>query len=151
MNSEITRYRVFNRCKYDIGVTLTSGMQVNIRPGMFQLMTDDDIMMIETSCRNKKFFSQKMLVPMDKTGKEIPLEMIGIVEDQSGNTHKSDEEIIAALKQPIKKFETWLDSITDDEELHGIYEVAQTLDLPKSKLISLKAKMPNKDWLDELK
>ena len=58
MNSEITRYRVFNRCKYDIGVTLTSGMQVNIRPGMFQLMTDDDIMMIETSCRNKKFFSQ---------------------------------------------------------------------------------------------
>lgn len=150
MASEITRYRVFNRCKYDIGVTLTSGMQVNIRPGMFQLMTDDDIMMIETSCRDKRFFSQKMLVPTDKTGKDIPLEMIGIVEDKE-HEHKSDEDIIAALKQPVKKFEAWLDGITDEEELHGIYEVAKGIDLPKSKLTILNDKMPNKDWLDELK
>jgi len=63
------RYRVVNKCKYDIGVTLPSQQDIVIKGGSFQLLTADDIMYIESICREVKFFSKRMLVPYDAENK----------------------------------------------------------------------------------
>lgn len=143
------RFRVYNRCKYDIGVTLTSGQQPNIKAGSFLPLTVNDILYIESICQKRKFFSSKMLVPVSDDGKDLSLEDLGGYADEDSLPHMSDEEIISMLKKAPKVVETWLDGIDDPEEMHAIYMVAQSMDLPKSKLAILKAKAPNKDWLGE--
>ena len=45
-------YRVNNRCKHDIGVTLMNGMQYNIKAGSFQMLSAMDIQYIESICNN---------------------------------------------------------------------------------------------------
>lgn len=142
-------YRVYNKCKYDIGVVRQNGHLANIKAGNFTMLSGDDIAYIEGMCTGKKFFSQKMLVPVDGAGDEVPLEKFLIFEDPNAPVHLSDDEITAALKGPIKKVDEWLKKIDDPEELHAIYKVAMTMDLPASKLKILNAKIPNKDWLEE--
>ena len=142
-------YRVYNRCKYDIGVKKQDGQTTNIKAGNFVLLTPDDIASIEGLCSGKKFFSQKMLVPVDENGTELPLEKFLIFEDPDAVQHLNDAEITAALKAPVKKFEEWLKKIDDPEELHAIYTVAKGMDLPASKLKILNNKIPYKDWLEE--
>lgn len=146
----VTRYRVYNKCKYDIGVVLSNGQQLNIRPDSFQLMTADDIAFVDSICANRKFFTQKMLVPCDSAGNAIPLDKLNMVEDLEAKQHLSDEVIEMNLKQNIKKLEAWLKQIEDPSELHAIYEVATKLDLPSSKLKLLASMMPDKDWLDQM-
>lgn len=55
------KYRVFNKCRYNIGVKLLNGSEANIRPGSFAMMTEDDIVYIETMCtaKDKLFASRK--------------------------------------------------------------------------------------------
>ena len=144
------RYRVYNRCKYDIGVTVTDGRQYNIKPGSFAFMTAADIEYVESICQGKKFFGSGMLVAVDGNNKEIPLDRLNIVEAEEGEKSLTDEEITAALKKSVKAVEAWLNAIDDPVELHAIYKVASEMDLPASKLKILSAKMPNKDWLDQL-
>lgn len=143
------RFRVYNRCKYDIGVTLTSGQQPNIKAGSFLPLTVNDILYIESVCSKRKFFSSKMLVAVSDDGKDLSLEDLGGYADEDSLPHMNDEEITSALKKPLKAFETWLNKIDDAEELHAVFMVAKTMDLPASKLKILKAKAPNKDWLGE--
>lgn len=145
----VTRYRVYNRCQYDIGVMMQNGIGMNIKAGGFQMMTADDIAYVESICGSTKFFAQKMLVPVDNTGKDVELEKLYVPTDPDAPTHMNDDEITAALKAPVKKFEEWLKQIEDPAELHAIYNVAKEIDLPASKLKILSAKMPNKDWLDQ--
>lgn len=141
------RIRVYNRCKYDIGVTLLSGQNIVINAGSFQLLTANDIIYIESICAVDKYFSQRMLVPVGDDGKDIELESVGLIPDTSVQVHLSDEEVAAMLKQSIKKIEAWISEIDDPVELHSIYEVAKTLDLPASKLKVLSDKMPDKEFL----
>lgn len=142
-------FRVFNRCKYDIGVTLISGRQMTIKAGSFQLMTANDILYIESICRLNKFFSQKMLVPVDDEGNDIEMDQLGMHPDDSLPVHMDDEQIAAMLKQNAKKIEEWISGIEDPAELHAIYDVAMKLDLPQSKLKILNSKMPEKDFIEE--
>ena len=143
-----TRVKVYNRAKYDIGVVLTNGLQFNIKAGSFQLMTINDILYIESTFSNSKFFGTKRLVPVDEVGKEISMVDLGLAEEET--VHKNDDEISAMLKQSAKKIEEWLDTIHDDAELHAIYTVAVSMDLPASKLKILNSRIKNKDWLGEL-
>ena len=143
-----TRYRVYNRCKYNIGVVLQNGISCNIKAGGFQMMTADDMAFIESNCANVKFFSQKMLVPVDAAGKELELDKLNIPDDPDAPAHMNDDEITAALKMPVKKMEEWLKKIEDPAELHAVYTVAKEIDLPASKLKILSSRMPEKDWLD---
>ena len=142
-------FRAYNRCKFDIGVTTPTGRQYNIKPGSFALLTLDDIAYIDSICRKKKLFGSGMLEAVDANGKPLNFDQINVVEDTE---HKilSDEEITAALKKTVKAVTEWINGIDDPVELHAIYTVATGMDLPVSKLKVLKAKMPNKDWLDEL-
>lgn len=142
------RYRVYNRTKHDIGVSTVAGISLNIAAGNFQMLTVNDMIFIENACRHIKYFAARELVPVDDSNKDVPLEEIGLYADPSSE-HISDEDIVSALKQSVKKIEAWIDGITDEVELHSIYMVAKDMDLPVSKMKILKAKMPNKDWLDE--
>ena len=146
----IPKFRAYNRCKFDIGVTTAEGRQYNIKPGSFTLLTVDDINYIDSICQKKKLFATGMLEVVDSDGKVIPPEKVGIAKTEDDHGILSDEEITAALKKSVKAMEAWLSTIDDPVELHAIYKVASEMDLPASKLKILSAKMPNKDWLDQL-
>lgn len=142
------RFRVYNRCLYDIGVTTLNNISFNIRAGSFQIMTANDIMFVDTNYSGH-FFSNKMLVAVNDNGDEVPLTDFGL----GGNTteeHISEDEITQVLKGSVKKLEEWLSGINDQSELHAVYKVAQTLDLPINKIKLLSKYIPNKDWLDQL-
>lgn len=148
MNAE-QRFRVYNKCKHDIGVNTINGLSLNIKAGSFQLLTVNDILYIESICRTNKFFSARMLVIVDDTGKEINLEDIGLAKDESVQEHLSDDEIFAMLKKSNKQIEAWINNIEDPAELHSIFMVAKNADISSSKLKILHDKMPDKDWLEE--
>lgn len=142
------RYRVYNRCNYDIGVRLLNGVELNIKAGGFQLLTVNDILFVESSSPKKKFFSKKLLVPVGDDNKDVSIDSFGLVEDEV--SHLTEDEINTVLKQSVKKIESWIDNIDDASELDAIYKVAVEMELPLSKIKVLKQKMPEKDWLDEL-
>lgn len=146
MNGD-TKLRVYNRCNYDIGVTLTSGQKPNIRKGSFLPLSVDDILYIESISGNFLPFSSKKLVAVGQDGKDLTLEDIGGYTNTYAEQHFSEEEIMANLKKPYKAVESWLNKITDPIELHAISEVAIKMDLPGSKLKLVQAKVPNVDLL----
>ena len=145
------KFRVYNRCIYDIGVTLTSGQQPNIRAGSFLPLSVNDILYIESIASGKKPFSSRMLVPVSDDGKDMTLEQLGGYTDEYSEAHFSEEEIIANLKKPYKAVENWLNKISDPVELHSVLEAAKKMnDLPASKLKLLQTKFPNVDVLEEV-
>ena len=149
MNGDV-RYRVYNRCKHDIGVYISNGQQsLNIRAGSFAVLSVNDILYIESICGKRKYFSGKMLVPVDDSGKDLTLEDVGGFTDESAPVHHNEAEIEANLKKSLSSFKTWINSIEDPVELHQIWEVGKNMDLPASKLKILNSKMPNRDLLDE--
>ena len=149
MNGDI-RYRVYNRCNHDIGVYVSNGQQsLNIKTGSFAVLSVNDILYIESICNKKKFFSAKMLVPVDDTGKDLTLEDIGGFTDESAGIHYDSDEIMLNLKKPFNAVKAWLAKIDDPVEIHAIWEVGKEMDLPASKLKLLQTKMPNKDLLED--
>lgn len=140
-----TRYRVTNKCRYDIGVKLSNNQDIVIKAGSFQMLTSDDIVYIESVCFHTKLFAKRMLVPYDSEGKEVTLAELGMYASEEDAPHLDDVDIGAMLKQSAKKIEAWISGIEDQAELHAIFEVAKTMDLPASKLKILASKMPNKD------
>lgn len=136
------RYRVTNTCKYAIGVHLSNGQDIAVAPGSFQLMTIDDIVFIESGCPMTKPFSKRMFVVTDSAGKEVDFESLGAYIEKDPVPHMTDTEIENMLKQPIKKIDAWLSQIEDPAELHGILQVAKSMDLTASKLKLLSEKMP---------
>lgn len=149
MNGD-TKLRVYNRCNYDIGVTLTSGQKPNIRKDSFLPLSVDDILYIESISGNFLPFSSRKLVAVSQDGKELTLEDIGGYTNTYAEQHASEDEIMANLKKPYKTVESWLNKITDPIELHAISEVAIKMDLPGSKLKLIQAKMPNVDLLSPI-
>ena len=143
-----TKFRVYNRCNYDIGVTLSSGLQPNIRKDSFLPLSVDDILYIESIAQGRKPFSSKMLVAVDNEGKDLTLEDLGGYSDPYAEVHYDEEEIIKNLEKPYKAVENWLKKIEDPIELHAIAITAKKIDLPGSKLKLVQAKVPNIDLLD---
>ena len=141
-------FRVYNRCNYDIGVTLSSGQQPVIRHDSFLPMTVNDILYFESISR-KKPFSSKRLVAVSDDGKELTLEALGGYTDTYAEMHYDTEAISANLKKSAKQIEKWLEDINDPIEIHGIIKVAKELDLPQSKMKILRDKAPNTDLFDE--
>lgn len=145
--------RVYNKCKYDIGVNLISGLSVNIAAGKFIMMSVNDILYVEGLCNRRKFFSAGMLVPTTDDGKELTLEGIGGYTDSytvENQKHLSDEEIYEYLNKPYKTFEKWFNAIEDQTEIHAVAEIAKTIDdLAAGKLRLIQSKVPTRDLLSE--
>ena len=146
-----TRIRVVNKCNYDIGISLMTGQSVNLRPGSPIVMTVNDIMYVESICAKKKFFSSGMICMYDNdNGEQLTLEKIGGYTDSYTEKHYDNDEINANLRKSVKAFGEWLKPIEDPSELHAIWDIARTMDdLPASKLKLLKAKLPQKDLLED--
>ena len=74
-----TLLRVYNDCKYDIGVNLMNGTSVNIPAGRFIVMSINDILYVEGICNKRKLFSSHMLrVATNDAGQsELKLEDLG--------------------------------------------------------------------------
>lgn len=143
-------FRVYNRCGYDIGVTLTSGQQPIIRANSFLPMTVNDILYLESIARGrKKPFSSRELVPVSDDGKDLTLEDLGGYTDTYSEKHFSKEEISANLKKSAKQIDTWLSDIEDVIELNAILDIAKEMDLPTSKMKVIKSKLPEADVFDE--
>jgi len=143
-------FRVYNRCGYDIGVTLTSGIQPVIRAGSFLPMTVNDILYLESIARGKKKpFSSKELVAVSDDGKDLTLEELGGYTDTYSEKHFSKEEISANLKKSAKQIEAWLEKIEDVIELNSILDVAKSMDLPTSKMKVIMGKLPEADVFSE--
>ena len=143
------RYRVTNKCKFDIGVKLPTGLDVIINAGSFQLMTADDIVFIESICNETKFFAKRMLVVYDQDGKEVPFDKLGAFIEEDEHPHYSDEEIENMLKSSVTKIKSWISAIEDPVELHAVAEVAKKMDLTSGKLKVLQEKMPNVDFIGD--
>ena len=137
-----TNLRVYNRTKYDIGVTLQNGQQPNIMSGSFIMLTADEICQIDSRARGRKPFSSNELVAVDGTGKELTLEELGGYTDARSTKHFDDEEIETNLRKSNNQIKKWLDGITDPVELHSVLSVAENLDLQQSKLNLIKEKLP---------
>ena len=142
-------FRVFNRCNYDIGVTLTSGQQPSIRKGSFLPLSVNDILYIESIAKRRRPFSSGELEIMSDDNKSLSLSDIGGFEDTYTTKHFKKEEISANLKKSAKQIEAWLNMVNDPVELHAISEVAKELDLSASKMKILQEKMPDVDLLRE--
>lgn len=143
------RYRVVNKCKYDIGVKTSANIDVVIRAGSFQMLTADDIFYIESICRVTKFFAKKMLVPLNQNNEVVPWEELGVVMDEDPNPHLDDTQIAEKLSMSAKKIEEWLSGITDPAELHAIAEVAKGMELTSTKIKVLQEKMPDAVLINE--
>lgn len=143
------KYRVYNKCTYDIGITLMSGQQPNIKAGSFIMISVNDILFIEGNAKRKPF-SAKMLVAVDPdTSKETALEDLGGFVDENTTPHLDDEEIMSELRKSAKSIDAWLGGIDSPEELHAVYAASRQMDLPQSKLKILSKYMPTKDFLEE--
>ena len=143
-------FRVYNRTKHNIGVKISNGqLSVNIVAGSFVSLSATDILYIDSICAKKRFFSSRMLVPVDETGKDLTLEDLGGFTNIDSGVHLSDEEITENLEKSVNHIKTWIESIEDPVELFQILEVGKSMDLPASKLKILKAKVPEKDLLED--
>ena len=143
-------FRVYNRCGYDIGITLTSGQQPVIRAGSFLPMTVNDILYLESIARGKKKpFSSRELVPVSDDGKDLTLEDLGGYTDTYSEKHFGTDEISANLKKSAKQIENWLAEVEDPIELHAILDVAKEMDLPTSKMKIILAKVPETNVFDD--
>lgn len=146
-NNEL--YRVYNKTKFSIGVQFPDGRNYNIKPNNFLLLDANDIAMIENQCSKKRFISQRMLVPMNEKDEPVDLmQVFRIQNNEEADEHMEDSDIKAKLAMTVKKVEAWLEPIEDETELYAIWSVAKAMDLPASKLKVLKAKIPNKEWLE---
>lgn len=142
-------FRVYNRCAYDIGITLTSGQKPIIRKDSFLPMTVNDILYLESIARGRKPFSSGELSIVSDDGKELKLDDIGGYTDPYTEKHYDEDEIMANLKKSAKQIEKWVSEINDPVEIHAIIEIAKKMDLQASKMKVLLDKAPNADVFGE--
>ena len=140
MNDKI---KVYNPTQHDVGVFLIDTPLVgrNIRPGAFIFMSRADI---ESLIATTTLFQNGHL-RVEEESNEV-LTDYGIDAKDNPNII-TDDEIKKKLSMSAKKITEWLNTIDAEHVLDHICEVGMSMDLPKTKLEALQAKMPNREFI----
>lgn len=144
-----TMLRVYNTCKYDIGIITAGNQPMNIPGnGGMAILQIQDILLIEANHSRAAFFSSGKLVICDENNQPLKLEDLGGYTITNGtNPHFTDDEIREHLKQSVKKIKEWASEIEDKAEQESIFIIAKEMDLPSSKIEALAEIIPDKEWV----
>ena len=136
------KVRVRNVTKYNIGLTNQSGVGYNIKPGLFITMTREDAE-YNMAIAPKLFAVPARLVVEDEDLNEV-----------MGIDHTAQEvidETVAEkyLKGSVAKLRTWLEENNEPHILEIVYQTAEKMDLPASKVKIIKEFIPVRDLMEE--
>ena len=138
------RLRLRNPQKFNVGiVTLENPYGMNIAPGAFTVVTQDDVdYLMGTST-----LLQKGILRVEGEKQEEVMESLGVVTENNAN-FMSDEDIKKKLAGNANQLRKWLDS-TEAEPyvLDKIAQLASEMNLSQNKLQVLKDKIPNFEFL----
>lgn len=133
---------VYNKNKFNIGIKKPDGTSLNIRPGSFIMLTQNEIDWLNSVCD----FIPKGILQLDEAHSYIT-EKMGINIKESVYA-MDDGAIKDHLNMSVKKLEDWLNGINDKMLISRICDVAETMDISRTKMKMLKDKLPERDMLD---
>lgn len=131
------RVRITNTTRHDIGLVNQTGIEYNIKPGMFITLGKDDAEYMVALAR-RMFENGKL-----ELGDEQLAADLGLTKQDQLNPN-SEEAVRKALSGTAKALKKYVDSIEEDSLIEVIYEVAHQMDLPSSKMAVLKEAFPQK-------
>lgn len=138
------RIKVYNLQKFDVGVvTFDRPMGLNITPGSFALLSEDDISYIASIST----LFQRGYLRVDKK-EEAVMQAIGI-DPETNPAFITDEDIQKKLGGTPKKIGEWLDTVKEPYILDRIYDIAVKMNLTMGKLKVLREHMPERTFVDE--
>lgn len=120
-------YNVYNKAKYNVGFHRPGGLEVNLTPGKFISLSDDDIY-YEATCMTNWLKDGVLWCPNDEL-----YALLNINRDKA-LVAQDDKDIIDKFKLNIKQFTKWLDELESEAVLQKVFEVACGYDnLPNNK------------------
>ena len=131
------RVRITNMAKHDIGLVNQTGIEYNIKAGMFITLGKDDAEYMVAIAR--KSFENGKLVLGDK---ELAADL-GLTTPDELNPN-SEEAVRKALGGNAKALKKYVEGIQEESLIEVIWEVANQMDLPASKMAVLKEAFPQK-------
>lgn len=131
------RVRITNMAKHDIGLVNQTGIEYNIKAGMFITLGKDDAEYMVAMAR--KSFENGKLVLGDK---ELAADL-GLMTPDELNPN-SEEAVRKALGGNVKALKKYVEGIQEESLIEVIWEVANQMDLPASKMAVLKEAFPQK-------
>lgn len=131
------RVRITNMAKHDIGLVNQTGIEYNIKAGMFITLGKDDAEYMVAMAR--KSFENGKLVLGDR---ELAADL-GLTTPDELNPN-SEEAVRKALGGNAKVLKKYVEGIQEESLIEVIWEVANQMDLPASKMAVLKEAFPQK-------
>ena len=138
------RMRLRNPQKFNVGiVTLDNPVGMNIAPGAFTVVSQDDIDFI----MGTSTLLQKGILRVEGEKEEEVMESLGVITEDNAN-FMSDEDIKKKLSGNANQLRKWLDT-TEAEPyvLNRIAEIASGMNLSMNKIQVLKDKIPEFEFI----
>lgn len=136
------RVRVRNVTTFNVGLKAQNGIEYNIKAGTFQTMNREDVE-YNMAIAPKLFSSPARLVVED----EMLNELMGI--DPAANEVIDVAVAEKYLKGNAAKLRAWLEENKEPHVLEIVWETAQKMDLPASKVKVLQDFVPSRNMLEE--
>lgn len=136
------RVRVRNVTTYNVGLKGQNGIEYNIKAGTFQTMNREDVE-YNMAIAPKLFAAPARLVVEDESLNE----MMGI--DPTANEVIDAAVAEKYLKGSAAKLRTWLEENKEPHVLEIVWETAQKMDLPTSKVKVLQDFVPSRNMIEE--
>lgn len=131
------KIRVTNMSGHRCGVALQDGRQFNLLPGVTLPLTEDEIFYLQATTT---FFTSGIL-RIEEARSDLN-EKIGIDAGTNPN-FATDEDIRARLMGSATKIAAWAQEITEPHVRNRVWEIADTMDLTRTRLSALKSAIPH--------
>lgn len=136
------RVRVRNVAPYNVGLKAQNGIEYNIKAGTFQTINREDVE-YNMAIAPALFAAPARLIVEDDELNEI----MGI--DPTSNEIVDAAVAEKYLKGSAAKLRTWLEENREPHVLEIVYETAQKMDLPTSKVRILQEFVPARNLTEE--